>query len=188
MSKDLTQFWKITRKVVAIGRNYAEHAAGFASIVLINLAELGNAVPTSPFFFLKPASSIIRVGQPIEVPPKCNELHHEGMKQFLPFLINVVELGVIIGKEGRDIPKEKAMDYVAGYTLALDMTARELQNKAKEKGLPWTEAKGYDTFCPVGDFIPKEKIPDPSNVELWLKVHFIPLIYLNRFPTSSLIL
>ena len=87
------------------------------------------------------------------------EIHHE------------VELGVIIGKQGFKIPESQAMQHVGGYCLALDMTARELQGKLKSKGLPWTLAKGFDTSCPVSDFIPMDKIPDPQNVDLWLKVN-----------------
>jgi len=62
------------------------------------------------------------------------------------------------------------MDHVAGYVIALDMTARDIQDAAKTKGLPWSEAKGYDTFCPISSFIPKQEIHDPHKVELWLKV------------------
>ncbi|KAG0052651.1 Acylpyruvase fahd1, mitochondrial [Gryganskiella cystojenkinii] len=134
------------RKIVAIGRNFADHAK-----------ELGNAVPKSPFFFLKPTSSFIKPGESIEIPKGC-EVHHE------------VELGVVIGKEGRDIQAKDANKYIAGYTLALDMTARNLQDAAKKAGLPWSAAKGYDTFTPVGDFIPKEQIPDTNNVDLSLKI------------------
>ena len=76
----------------------------------------------------------------------------------------------MIGKQGRDIPSTSAMSYIVGYTLALDMTARNLQEEAKTKGLPWSAAKGFDTFCPVGGFIKKQRIPDPHNVDLWLKV------------------
>lgn len=61
------------------------------------------------------------------------------------------------------------MDHVGGYVLALDMTARDFQNEAKKKGLPWLLAKGFDTSCPVSEFIPKDKLPDPDNVRLWLK-------------------
>ena len=85
------------------------------------------------------------------------ELHYE------------VELGVVIGKEGRDIPSSSALSHVAGYALALDMTARNLQNEAKNKGHPWSVAKGYDTFCPVSDFISCEKL-DWRDCTLWLKV------------------
>lgn len=83
----------------------------------------------------------------------------------------VVELGVVIGRKGSNISKENAMDFVAGYCLALDMTARSLQQEAKEKGMPWTVSKGFDTFCPVSDFIPAEKIKDPHDLEIWLKVN-----------------
>ena len=76
---------------------------------------------------------------------------------------------MVIGKEGRDIPKSSAMSYVAGYALALDMTARNLQNEAKKKGHPWSVAKGYDTFCPVSEFIAGDQV-DCSSCTLWLKV------------------
>ncbi len=99
-----------------------------------------------------------RAGQSIEIPPSVRSLHHE------------VELGIVIGKKAVQISPQEAMEHVAGYTLALDMTARDLQDEAKSKGLPWTEAKGHDTFCPVSDFIEKNKIKDPHNIELWLKV------------------
>ncbi|ORZ02735.1 hypothetical protein BCR43DRAFT_21632 [Syncephalastrum racemosum] len=135
------------RKIVAIGRNFSEHAK-----------ELGNAVPKAPFFFLKPTSSYLSDGGTVEIPKGC-EVHHE------------VELAVVLGKDGRDFSPEQAMDYVAGYALGIDMTARNLQFEAKNKGLPWSTAKGFDTFTPISDFIPKESIPDPSNVDLWLKVN-----------------
>ncbi|KAI8812435.1 hypothetical protein BJ742DRAFT_747095 [Cladochytrium replicatum] len=133
-------------KIVAIGRNFAEHAK-----------ELGNEVPKSPFFFLKPASSIVREPGNIEIPKGCI-VHHE------------VELGVVIGKTGRDIPASLADSYVAGYVLALDMTARNLQDEAKKKGHPWSTAKGFDTFTAASSFVPKDALPDPHNAHLWLKV------------------
>ncbi|KAF9917839.1 Acylpyruvase fahd1, mitochondrial [Lobosporangium transversale] len=139
-------FVKTGRKIIAIGRNYSEHAK-----------ELGNAVPTSPFFFLKPPSSYITNGQSIEIPTGC-EVHHE------------LELAVIIGKNGRDIQANEADDYISGYALALDMTARDLQEQAKKAGRPWSAAKGYDTFTPIGDFIPKEYISDHDNVDLLLQI------------------
>jgi acylpyruvate hydrolase len=137
---------KNCRKIVAIGRNYADHAK-----------ELGNAVPKEPMLFLKPTSSFITAGQKIEVPSGAI-VHHE------------LELGVVIGKTGRDIPKEAAESYVSGYFLALDMTARNIQDQAKQKGHPWTVAKGYDTFTPVGEFIEKSKVSDPYKLQLKLKV------------------
>jgi len=135
------------RKIVAIGRNYSEHAK-----------ELGNAVPTEPFFFLKPTSSYITDGQSIEIPAGC-EVHHE------------LELAVVIGKEGRDIPAEEAEGYIAGYALSLDMTARNVQDKAKKESRPWTASKGFDTFTPIGPFIPKDQILDNGNVDLSLQIN-----------------
>ncbi|KAJ3315767.1 hypothetical protein HDU76_002106 [Blyttiomyces sp. JEL0837] len=134
------------RKIVAIGRNYAEHAK-----------ELGNAVPKAPFFFLKPPSSYVQMPDPIEIPVGLN-VHHE------------VELGVVIGQAGRDIPEDKAYDYIDGYVLGVDMTARDLQDSAKKEGKPWSAAKGFDTFTPIGEFIPKSEIPDPHNIDIWLKL------------------
>ncbi|CAO3588109.1 unnamed protein product [Absidia cylindrospora] len=140
-------FFTTGRNIIAIGRNFSEHAK-----------ELGNAVPTAPFYFLKPTSSYLANGGLIEIPKGC-EVHHE------------VELAVVVGKTGRDIKKSDAMNHVAGYALAIDLTARNVQNEAKKKGLPWSTAKGFDTFTPISEMIPKEKISDPSNVNLWLKVN-----------------
>lgn len=92
-----------------------------------------------------------------QIPERVKDLHYE------------VELGVVIGTNGRNIPESSAMSYVGGYTLALDMTARDLQSAAKQKGHPWSVAKGYDTFCPISQFIEKEKI-ELSDTKLWLKV------------------
>jgi acylpyruvate hydrolase len=95
----------------------------------------------------------------LEIPPGCKELHHE------------VELAVIIGKSGRDIPASSAMSHVVGYTVALDMTARDWQDEAKKKGLPWDAAKGFDTSCALGSFIEKSKVSDPHNLNVWLKIN-----------------
>eukprot|EP00009_Paramoeba_aestuarina_P001840 CAMPEP_0201508408 /NCGR_PEP_ID=MMETSP0161_2-20130828/1786_1 /ASSEMBLY_ACC=CAM_ASM_000251 /TAXON_ID=180227 /ORGANISM="Neoparamoeba aestuarina, Strain SoJaBio B1-5/56/2" /LENGTH=274 /DNA_ID=CAMNT_0047903061 /DNA_START=380 /DNA_END=1204 /DNA_ORIENTATION=- len=150
--RDITHWHEFGKKIVAIGRNYSEHAK-----------ELGNDVPTSPFFFLKPTTSYVPMcnknGVTVEVPPNCTSIHHE------------VELGVVIGKDGRDIDEENAFDHVAGYCVALDMTAREIQTKAKNAGLPWSEAKGYDTFCPIGGFVQKSAIPDPHSIHLRMTVN-----------------
>lgn len=90
-------------------------------------AELGNEVPKGvPVFFLKPPSSLVGMPGRIERPARCQDLHHE------------VELGLVIGKQGRHIKPEHALTHVAGYVLALDMTARDQQDAAKKKGLPWS--------------------------------------------------
>lgn len=134
-------------KIVAVGRNYAAHAK-----------ELGNAVPKEPVLFMKPTSSYLGNGGTIEVPHPLESLDHE------------VELAVVIGRKARDVPESSAMDYVGGYALALDMTAREIQAAAKSAGLPWTVAKGQDTFTPISSVLPTSMVPDPDNLELWLKV------------------
>ncbi|KZV60492.1 hypothetical protein PENSPDRAFT_593993 [Peniophora sp. CONT] len=141
------QFVRQGKKIVAIGRNYADH-----------VSELNNKVPKEPFFFLKPTSSYVPNNGYIEI-PKGVIAHHE------------VELGLVIGKRGRDISQANAMDYIAGYTLANDVTARNMQNDVKSKGLPWSAAKGFDTFTPIGDFIPKDKVADPQNLHLWIKIN-----------------
>ncbi|KAK2645584.1 hypothetical protein Ddye_020779 [Dipteronia dyeriana] len=146
-SNGIQKLIEVGTKIVAVGRNYAAHAK-----------ELGNAVPKEPVLFLKPTSSYLENGGTIEVPHPLDSLHHE------------VELAVVIGQKARDVPETTAMDYVAGYALALDMTAREIQASAKSAGLPWTVAKGQDTFTPISSVLPKSAVPDPDNLELWLKV------------------
>ncbi|KAI9183631.1 hypothetical protein H9P43_004549 [Blastocladiella emersonii ATCC 22665] len=143
----MSAFRHTGRKIVAIGRNFADHAK-----------ELGNAVPTKPMFFLKPTSSYCPVGRAITIPEQC-DVHHE------------VELGVVIGKPASRVREADAMAHVAGYTLAIDMTARDLQDKAKKAGMPWSVAKGFDDFTPVTDMVPAAAIKDPHNVRLWLKVN-----------------
>ncbi|KAL6494526.1 Acylpyruvase fahd1, mitochondrial [Orobanche gracilis] len=143
----LQNLMQLSTKIVAVGRNYAAHAK-----------ELGNAVPKEPVLFLKPTSSYMENGGTIKIPHNEGSLHHE------------VELAVVIGKKALDVPQSSAMDYVAGYALALDMTARDLQAAAKSAGLPWTLAKGQDTFTPISSILPKAQVPNPDDLELWLKV------------------
>jgi len=139
------------RKVVCIGRNYADH-----------IAELNNVRPKQPFFFLKPSSSILPPKSGPVLRPRGVTLHYE------------VELAVIIGKQVRDLDandQKGAMDAIDGYCLSIDMTARNVQDEAKKKGLPWSIAKGFDTFLPISDYIPKSAIPNPHNVDLRLSVN-----------------
>eukprot|EP00696_Hemimastix_kukwesjijk_P005498 gnl/Hemi2/16938_TR5629_c0_g1_i1.p1 gnl/Hemi2/16938_TR5629_c0_g1~~gnl/Hemi2/16938_TR5629_c0_g1_i1.p1 ORF type:complete len:234 (-),score=66.45 gnl/Hemi2/16938_TR5629_c0_g1_i1:63-722(-) len=141
-------FRQAGRKIVAVGRNYAEHAK-----------ELGNALPSQPLFFLKPTSSYLSMPQPIALPRGIGEIHHE------------IELGIVIGSAATNVSETDAMSHVAGYALCLDMTARDLQDTAKANRAPWSAAKGYDGFCPVGEFIPKERVTDPHALDIWLKVN-----------------
>jgi len=122
---------------------------------------LNNVRPKQPFFFLKPPTAIVLPGGPC-VRPKGIDLHYE------------VELALIMGKRVRDLradDEKGALDAVESYALAIDMTARNIQNEAKKKGLPWEIAKGFDTFLPISNIIPKSAIPDPHDVELYLTVN-----------------
>lgn len=138
------------RKIMCIGRNYADH-----------ITELNNTKPKQPFFFLKPASSILIPGAGPVLRPKGVSLHYE------------VELGLVMGKTVRDLdPEDKqgALDAIQSYILAIDMTARNVQDEAKKKGLPWSIAKGFDTFLPISQEIAKSRIPNPHDAFLRLSV------------------
>ena len=113
-------------KVVGIGRNYAAHAA-----------ELGNEVPVTPLTFLKPNTSVIGPGEPIVYPKVTSELSFEG------------ELAVVIGRICREVPVARVPEVIFGYTVANDVTARDLQRSDGQ----WARAKGFDTFCPLGPWI-----------------------------------
>lgn len=147
----LSRFVEFGRKIICVGRNYREHAE-----------ELGHAVPQEPLLFMKPPTAYITEGQSIVLPRGCEELDHE------------VELGVVVGRRGSAIRAEEAMDYVAGYVVALDMTDRILQRQCQAQGHPWERAKGFDSSCPVGAFVPKEAVADPHALTLWCTVNGQP--------------
>jgi 5-carboxymethyl-2-hydroxymuconate isomerase len=138
-------------KIVCLGRNYHDH-----------IRELGNGVPEQPVIFIKPATSIIGDGEAVVIPAYSSDCHHE------------VELAVLIGKWGKNIPEDAAMEHVAGYGVAIDLTLRDVQSELKEKGLPWEIAKGFDTACPLSDFVPAASITDPHNLRLSLQVNGEP--------------
>ncbi|MFJ7153740.1 fumarylacetoacetate hydrolase family protein [Streptomyces sp. NPDC101118] len=125
-------------KVVAIGRNYAEHAA-----------ELGNEVPEVPVAFFKPSTSVVGPGDPIAYPSFSNELHHEA------------ELAVVIGRMCREVPRERVKDVVLGYTCANDVTARDVQQREKQ----WARAKGFDSACPLGPWIETDLDPGDLTIQ-----------------------
>jgi 2-keto-4-pentenoate hydratase/2-oxohepta-3-ene-1,7-dioic acid hydratase in catechol pathway len=129
-------------KIVCIGRNYVEHAK-----------ELGNEVPKMPLIFFKPPSSIIASGGTILLPPQSSQVEHEA------------ELVAVIGKRGRNVTAESARDYVLGYTIGNDVTARDLQKTDGQ----WTRAKGFDTFCPFGPWIDTDF--DPSDALVTCRVN-----------------
>jgi 2-keto-4-pentenoate hydratase/2-oxohepta-3-ene-1,7-dioic acid hydratase in catechol pathway len=111
-------------KIVCIGRNYLEHAR-----------ELGNDAPKEPLFFLKPPSSMIASGEPIELPPQSKQVEHEG------------EIGLVIGTRLRSVSSKQASAGIRAIVALNDVTARDLQRTDSQ----WTRAKGFDTFCPIGE-------------------------------------
>ena len=135
-------------KIVCIGKNYAKHAA-----------EMDSDVPEEPMIFLKPSSSLVDESGSIVIPAMSADVHHE------------VELVVLIGKTGKHIPEQEAMSYIAGYAVGLDMTARDIQAKAKKAGAPWSVAKGFDTFAAIGSFVGVDAVSDVDNVDIRLTIN-----------------
>jgi 2-keto-4-pentenoate hydratase/2-oxohepta-3-ene-1,7-dioic acid hydratase in catechol pathway len=134
--------------IFCIGRNYAEHAR-----------ELNNPVPEAPIVFLKPLSALVSDGGSIVLPKQSEQVHHE------------VEIVVLIGKSGKNISEAEAHTFISGYAVGIDVTARDIQSKAKAKGHPWSVAKGFDTFAPISNFVSADKIADPSNIDVSLTVN-----------------
>ncbi|WP_395091762.1 fumarylacetoacetate hydrolase family protein [Armatimonas sp.] len=136
-------------RILAIGRNYAEHAR-----------ELGNAVPDEPVVFLKASQSVIGPDREICIPDWAGRVDFEG------------ELLVVLGKGGKNIPEKDAMDCVVAYTCFNDVTAREKSKALQSKGHPWFLAKSLDTFGPLGPhLVTVDEIPDPSDVGVQLRVN-----------------
>ncbi len=136
-------------RILAIGRNYGEHAK-----------EMDNEVPDEPIVFQKASTSVIGDGRPIVLPSNVGRVDFEG------------ELAVVIGTAGRNVSEAEALSLVAGYTLINDVTARDEQKRAIGKSLPWFLSKSYDTFGPLGPYlVTPDEIPDPQNVQLTLSVN-----------------
>lgn len=135
-------------KLLCIGRNYAKHAA-----------EMQSAVPEEPMVFLKPSTALIGQGGRVILPAASQDVHHE------------VELVAVIGQGGKNIPEARALDHVEGYAAGLDMTARDLQSAAKKAGHPWSVAKGFDTFAPLGSIVPARQVGDPQRLPVRLTIN-----------------
>jgi 2-keto-4-pentenoate hydratase/2-oxohepta-3-ene-1,7-dioic acid hydratase in catechol pathway len=128
----------IPSKVICIGKNFADHAA-----------EIGEEVTVEPLIFFKPSSAIIGQGEAIVIPPQSNQVELEA------------ELTLVIGKLAKNVSEEDALDYVWGYTIANDVTARDLQFGDGQ----WARSKGFDTFCPLGPWVETEFVPDGQVIE-----------------------
>ncbi|XP_024084513.1 acylpyruvase FAHD1, mitochondrial isoform X2 [Cimex lectularius] len=147
MKVNVCNFIAQSKKIIGAGLNFKSVAK-----------EKGIPLPTEPVLFLKPTSSFIQEDKDIEIPPNY-EVNHE------------VELGVIIGKKGKNIPRDEVPNYIGGYCLALDLTAMNKLQEAWKQALPWTMSKSFDTACPVSKAISRECLPCPDKVTLWLKVN-----------------
>tara|TARA_R110000868_G_scaffold1389_20_gene10809 strand:- start:7901 stop:8542 length:642 start_codon:yes stop_codon:yes gene_type:complete len=132
-------------KLICIGRNYTEH-----------IKELENEKPTDPVVFLKPDTAILLKKQPFFIPDFSDDVHHE------------VEILVKINKVGKYIDRKFAHKYYDGIGLGIDFTARDLQSKLKEKGLPWEKAKAFDGAAVIGNWLPLNKIDDVNNINFSL--------------------
>ncbi|TZF81771.1 fumarylacetoacetate hydrolase family protein [Pedobacter sp. BS3] len=137
-------------KIIAIGRNYAEHAH-----------ELNNPVPTVPVIFLKPDTALLRDNKPFYHPDFSENIHHE------------VEIVIKICKEGKHISEKFAGNYFDEIGLGIDFTARDIQQKHKEKGLPWELAKAFDNSAPVSRFLPKNNFSNLYNLNFGLSINNI---------------
>lgn len=147
------------QKILCIGRNYHEHAK-----------ELGNKPSGGePVFFSKSVSAMIAHEEPIRLPRLSIA---SDLKDGRGRIDHEIELAVVIGKTASSIAPQFAGEFIAGYTILNDVTARELQKKDTAAGLPWFRAKSFDTFCPVGPYlIPTENVPNPQALNLELKVN-----------------
>ncbi len=134
-------------KIICIGRNYAEHAK-----------EMKSDVPTEPVYFMKPDTSLLKEGD-FYIPDFTKDLHHE------------IELVLKISKAGKSIEEQFAHKYYDEIGLGIDFTARDIQMKCKEKGLPWEKAKAFDNSAPIGDFVKKEELGDLKNINFELKIN-----------------
>ena len=135
-------------KIIAIGRNYAEHAK-----------ELNNAIPTVPVIFLKPDTTLLKDNKPFYHPEFSTDIHHE------------IELVLKVSKEGKHVAEKHASNYFEEIGLGVDFTARDIQQKHKEKGLPWELAKAFDNSAPIGKFLPKSRFSDLKNINFHLDVN-----------------
>lgn len=134
-------------KILCIGRNYAEH-----------IAELNNERPSEPVVFIKPDTAILKDNEAFYHPDFSNDIHHE------------VEIVLKINKMGKNIEAKFANKYYEEIGIGIDFTARDIQSKLKEKGLPWEKAKAFNGSAPISGFVPKTEFPDLKNLNFHLEI------------------
>ena len=138
-------------KVVCVGRNYAAHAM-----------EMGSAVPEAPMLFIKPATALVDFSQPLMLPGFSQDVHHE------------VELAVLIGQSLSRVDASAVTTAIAGFAVAVDLTARDIQAGLKKKGHPWEISKGFDGACPLSAFVAADTFSDLQNIDLSISVNGAP--------------
>jgi fumarylpyruvate hydrolase len=143
-----TQDFPVSR-IYCVGRNYAEHTREMG----------GDPNREAPFFFSKPKDAIVPSGSKIAYPQATSNLHFE------------MELVIAIGKEGKDLSSEEAQAHIFGYACGIDLTRRDLQGEAKEKGRPWDTGKGFDNSAPCSAVTPANLVDDLENMKIWLDVN-----------------
>jgi len=135
-------------KIIAIGRNYAEHAK-----------ELNNPIPGVPVIFMKPDTALLKDNKPFYHPDFSEDIHHE------------IEIVLKVSKEGKHISEKFAPNYFDEIAIGIDFTARDIQQRHKEKGLPWELAKAFDNSAAVSNFVGKDKFADLKNINFKLDVN-----------------
>jgi len=135
-------------KLLCLMGNYSKH-----------VEEMKGTAPENIMYFLKPSTAVVGDGGSVVLPKVSKEVHHE------------VELAVIIGKEGRNIPVEKVEEHILGYSVLLDITARDIQSRCKKEGRPWSIPKGFDTFAPMSDIAPRDEVGDTTDLRITLELN-----------------
>jgi 2-keto-4-pentenoate hydratase/2-oxohepta-3-ene-1,7-dioic acid hydratase in catechol pathway len=135
-------------KLLCVAKNYADHAK-----------EMNSPLPEAPIFFLKPTTALLPHGGTILLPPESARVEVE------------TELAGVLGRQGRDVDARRAMKLVAGYAVFFDITARDLQSRAREEGSPWTAAKGFDTFAPISAGVAAARVRNPHALRITLRVN-----------------
>ncbi|WP_421707017.1 fumarylacetoacetate hydrolase family protein [Algihabitans sp.] len=137
------------RRIFCVGRNYAAHAR-----------EMGKDPDREPpFFFTKPADAVVDSGQQVPYPPETTNFHYE------------IELVVALGQGGRDIPADAVLDHLWGATVGIDLTRRDLQLAARDKGRPWDFGKAFDLSAPIAPLTPMSAVPSVDHGRIWLAVN-----------------
>jgi acylpyruvate hydrolase len=135
-------------KVVCIGRNYVDH-----------IKELNNERPASPMFFIKPATALCPLEEPVQLPSYSKKVRHE------------LELALLIKSRLQHCTEADVYPAIDGYAAAIDVTLQDVQDRCKEKGQPWEIAKGFDGACPISEFVPADQVKDPQDLMITMNVN-----------------